>query len=146
MLKIGELKFDELWRDDADGSTEVRMVTKPDMSWLPTGRVGGKLEGSALEFHDIIRYRPDDIAAPPYRIYVRTESPFLGDKLNIQLTLTIEEVEKGVSCRQVLEGVISVRMFGLGRIVEAVVNDSLTNVSVGGGGTGLWVYVGVWWG
>lgn len=46
-------------------------------------------------------YNPAHIAAPPYKIFVRTESPFLKDKLDIQLTLTIEEVEPGVSCRQV---------------------------------------------
>lgn len=46
-------------------------------------------------------YNPAHIATPPYRIFVRTESPFLKDKLDVSLTLTIEEVEPGVSCRQV---------------------------------------------
>lgn len=102
------------------------------------------------------------------------------DKLDIQLTLTIEEVEPGVSCRQVssgacgwsrgcgcspgvhaqpwlsglcgffplrclrsharassrphqiLEGNLRVKMFGVGRIVEGIVKDSLTNVSARG--------------
>lgn len=49
-------------------------------------------------------YNPAHIASPPYKIFVRTESPFLKDKLDIQLTLTIEEVEPGVSCRQVRAG------------------------------------------
>lgn len=35
---------------------------------------------------------------------------------------------------QVLEGHIRVRMFGVGRIVEGIVKESLANVSWGGGG------------
>jgi hypothetical protein len=40
--------------------------------------------------------------------------------------------------RQVLEGHIRVRMFGVGRIVEGIVKDSLTKVR-GGAGTPMWL-------
>jgi hypothetical protein len=195
-LKIGQLEFKEMWREG--GSSFVRIVTKPEFgSWVPRG-VAGQLQSSNLEFHDIIEYNPAHIAAPgPYKVFVRTESPFLKDKLDIMLTLTIEDVEPGVSCRQVrcwggkssggaawlraniwtpaallcsaaqpcceqvdhhrrrpatttpshttcrlrlsaclppllqvLEGHIRVKMgFGVGRIVEGIVKDSLHNVS-----------------
>lgn len=125
VLKIGQLTFNDLWHEGA--SSYVRMVTKPEFgSWVPKS-VAGQLQSSNLEFHDIIEYNPAYIAAPPYRIFVRTESPFLKDKLDIQLTLTIEEVEPGVSCRQILEGHIRVKMFGVGRIVEGIVKESLDN-------------------
>lgn len=41
--------------------------------------------------------------------------------------------------RQVLEGHIRVRMFGVGRIVEGIVKDSLTKVRGGGAGTPMWL-------
>lgn len=47
------------------------------------------------------RYNPAYIASPPYKIFVRTESPFLKDKLDVRMTLTIEELDGGASCRQV---------------------------------------------
>lgn len=125
VLKIGQLEFNDLWHEGA--SSFVRMVTKPEFgSWVPKS-VAGQLQSSNLEFHDIIEYNPAHIASPPYKIFVRTESPFLKDKLDIQLTLTIEEVEPGVSCRQILEGHLRVKMFGVGRIVEGIVKDSLIN-------------------
>ncbi|KAL4425872.1 hypothetical protein ABPG75_009888 [Micractinium tetrahymenae] len=125
VLKIGQLEFNDLWHEGS--SSFVRMVTKPEFgSWVPKS-VAGQLQSSNLEFHDIIEYNPAHIASPPYKIFVRTESPFLKDKLDIQLTLTIEEVEPGVSCRQILEGHLRVKMFGVGRIVEGIVKDSLIN-------------------
>ncbi len=43
--------------------------------------VASQLQSSNLEFIDIIEYNPAFISASPYRIFVRTESPFLKDKL-----------------------------------------------------------------
>jgi hypothetical protein len=63
--------------------------------------VANQLQQKELEFHDVIEYNPRCIASPPYTLAVRTESPFLKDKLDVQLTLTIEELEGGASCRQV---------------------------------------------
>ncbi|KAI3438551.1 hypothetical protein D9Q98_000979 [Chlorella vulgaris] len=124
-LKIGQLEFSDLWREG--GSTYVRMITKPEFgSWVPKA-VANQLQQKELEFHDVIEYNPRCIASPPYTLAVRTESPFLKDKLDVQLTLTIEELEGGASCRQILEGCIRVRMFGVGRIVERIVKESLQN-------------------
>lgn len=131
-------------------------------------------------------------------MHVRTESPFLGDKLDVRMTLTVEEAEGGAACRQVgrravpgdlerwgacstlwmrlrlleerqqsaagcrahrspaapaahppsqrsaaptvwpqvLEGHIRVKMFGVGRIIEGIVKDSLHNVSERGSRAG----------
>lgn len=38
----------------------------------------------------------------------------------------IEEIDEN-TCRQVLQGHIKVNMFGVGRIVEGIVKDSLQN-------------------
>lgn len=46
--------------------------------------------------------------------------------MQIQLTLTIEEVD-AETCRQSLDGHIIVRIFGVGRVVEAIVKESLVN-------------------
>lgn len=125
VLKIGQLEFNDLWREG--NSSFVRMITKPEFgSWVPKG-VASQLNSNQLEFHDIIEYNPAYISSPPYKIFVRTESPFLKDKLDIQLTLTIEELDDGARCRQILEGHIHVKMFGVGRIVESIVKDSLHN-------------------
>ena len=48
----------------------------------------------------IIEYNPALIERPPFRINVKTESPFLGDKLDVRLELVIEEVDEN-TCRQV---------------------------------------------
>ncbi|GAB4823916.1 hypothetical protein N2152v2_010962 [Parachlorella kessleri] len=107
-------------------STFVRLVTRPDFAnWVPKG-VQGQANAKAIEFHDIIEYNPALIERPPFRINVKTESPFLGDKLDVRLELVIEEVDEN-TCRQVLQGYIRVNMFGVGRIVESIVKDSLTN-------------------
>lgn len=149
--------------------------------------VASQLQSSNLEFIDIIEYNPAFISAAPYRIFVRTESPFLKEKLDVRMTMTIEEAEGGTACRQVwrgeavmgilpsartegfdvwvprrgvpssavvrslqlatvhthcslgsrlqqiLEGHIRVKMFGVGRIVEGIVKDSLQNVRCVGG-------------
>lgn len=153
--------------------------------------VASQLQSSNLEFIDVIEYNPAFISASPYRIFVRTESPFLKDKLDVRMTMTIEEAEGGAACRQVggarqgacgghqrwghccckvlgtrrvsvlswqfpartpspqlhphprphchlpppvqiLEGHIRVKMFGVGRIVEGIVKDSLQNVRCAG--------------
>lgn len=66
--------------------------------------VASQLQSSNLEFIDVIEYDPAAIAAPPYRIFIRTQSPFLGDKLDVRMTMTIEEAEGGAACRQVGAG------------------------------------------
>jgi hypothetical protein len=50
----------------------------------------------------IIEYNPALIQRPPFQINVKTESPFLGDKLDVRLELLIEEVDEN-TCRQVLQ-------------------------------------------
>lgn len=66
--------------------------------------VASQLQSSNLEFIDIIEYNPAFISAAPYRIFVRTESPFLKEKLDVRMTMTIEEAEGGAACRQVGRG------------------------------------------
>eukprot|EP00887_Chlorella_sp_A99_P004576 scaffold4.g4576.t1 len=124
-LKIGQMEFRDLWEGE-NGSTFVRLVTKPEFgAWVPKG-VAGSVKSSQLEFVDIVEYRPSEIVQSPYRIFVRTESPLLGDKLDIRMTLTIEEVD-AESCVQRLEGTIHVGIFGVGRVVESIIRDSLVN-------------------
>lgn len=74
----------------------------------------------------MLEYRPELIEREPFQINVKTESPFLGNKLDVQLKLIIEAVDEN-TCRQVLAGSIKVNMFGVGRIVEGIVKDSLQN-------------------
>ncbi|PRW59437.1 hypothetical protein C2E21_2158 [Chlorella sorokiniana] len=125
VLKIGQLEFQDCWHEGS--STFVKIVTKPEFgSWVPKS-VASQLQSSNLEFIDVIEYNPAFISASPYRIFVRTESPFLKDKLDVRMTMTIEEAEGGAACRQILEGHIRVKMFGVGRIVEGIVKDSLQN-------------------
>lgn len=124
VLKLGTMEMTETWREGE--STFVRLVTRPDFgSWVPKS-VQGQANGKSIEFHDVLEYRPELIEREPFQINVKTESPFLGNKLDVQLKLIIEAVDEN-TCRQVLAGSIKVNMFGVGRIVEGIVKDSLQN-------------------
>lgn len=124
MLELGSLEFVDLWQDPP--STFVRMVTKPKFgAWVPKA-VQRQLAAGTVDFHDIIEYRPEYLAASPYKILIRTLSPFLGDRLDVRMTLSVERLGERW-CRQSLEGHVNVQLLGVGRVVEGIVRDSLVS-------------------
>jgi len=124
-LNLSHYKFEEAWRDG--DSVFVRLITKPEVaSWVPSAVRNAAASSTEIEFNDIIEYRMEDISYPPYRLHVRTESPFLGQKLHVRTTLTIEDMGGGRS-RQTLSGVVHVRILGIGRVVEKLVCESIQN-------------------
>ncbi|GAB4823910.1 hypothetical protein N2152v2_010956 [Parachlorella kessleri] len=110
-LSLGEYEFVEAW---SEGPVKfVKLKTKPDFSaWVPKSAAGA-LPLTDLEFFDIIKYDPAELEHPPYRLHT-----------NIHSTLTIEEMGPNKT-RQVLEGEIKVKVFGLGGLAERMVKSSL---------------------
>ena len=77
-----------------------------------------------IEFIDELRYSRSALESPPYVISISTRSPFLGERLRIEAKMTITPVNES-SCVHEYEGVITVRMFGFGALVERMVRDSV---------------------
>ena len=123
-LSLGVYKFRDTWKDH-NGSTFVRLITKPEISsWVPSALRNAIANASEIEFHDIIEYRPSDISGPSYKLHVRTESPFLGDKLNVTTTLELIRLTENTTLQR-LSGTIYVRMFGMGSLIERAIRDNM---------------------
>lgn len=121
-LNLGELEVIDTWTEG--GSTFVKTVTRPDLgNWVPSA-FKASLSGDKLAFHDIIEYNPQQLRNSPYVLKVRSTLPFFKKKAKIENTLTIEEIDS-CSCRQTLEGEVSIPVAGIGKIIERVVKDSL---------------------
>ncbi|KAG7675223.1 hypothetical protein Ndes2526B_g08087 [Nannochloris sp. 'desiccata'] len=122
-LSLGVYKFRDTWRDG--GSTFVRLVTKPEISsWVPSSVRNAVANASEIEFHDIIEYRPSDTTGPSYTLHVRTESPFLGDKLRVNTTLELIPQTDNTTLQR-LSGTVCVRMLGMGGLIEKAIRDNL---------------------
>ena len=67
---LGGLDIVEGW---LDGDVEVyRFVTKPDMDKFVPKRLQKHFKGGALQYTDIIRYDPANIAEAPYTLGVQS--------------------------------------------------------------------------
>ena len=121
-LGLGCMEFhSETWSEE--GCTTVRLITKPDLNWVPKA-LRSRVDESKSEFIDHITYRTSSLIAPPYTLEIKTESTLLKDKLDVNLVLTIEP--KGVQqCLQSLEGSVKVHIPGIGSIISASIKDSL---------------------
>eukprot|EP00890_Picochlorum_soloecismus_P001609 jgi/Picsp_1/2449/NSC_05910-R1_hypothetical protein CHLNCDRAFT_142876 [Chlorella variabilis] len=141
-LKLGTLTFDDgpesllrFEEEEEKGSSKskknekivVRLVTRPDLaSWVPASVRHAVASAAEIEFHDEIEYGSVEMEKPPFCLYVRTRSPFLGTKFNLESRLTFSRLEDG-RCEQRLQGRVEVRMLGLGGLVERMVRDSVQN-------------------
>ena len=141
-LKLGTLTFDdgpesvlrfEEEEEKGGGRSRksekivVRLVTRPDLaSWVPASVRHAVASAAEIEFHDEIEYGSIEMEKPPFCLYVRTRSPFLGSKFNLESRLTFSRLEDG-RCEQRLQGRVEVRMLGLGGLVERMVRDSVQN-------------------
>jgi hypothetical protein len=125
-LKLGELVFAEQTIGDG-GRCTIRLVTRPDLAaWVPASVRKHVTSAAEIEFVDELTYERSALEAPPYRIHVRTSSPFLGERLRIEATMTIAPVDEW-HCTHSYQGTISCRMFGFGSLVERMVRDSIAS-------------------
>lgn len=125
-LKLGELVFAEHTIGDG-GRCTIRLVTRPDLAaWVPASVRKHVTSAAEIEFVDELTYERSALEAPPYRIHVRTSSPFLGERLRIEATMTIAPVDEW-HCTHSYQGTISCRMFGFGSLVERMVRDSIAS-------------------
>jgi len=138
-LKLGTLTFDDdgpesvlQFEEEGRGNekektTVVRLVTRPDLgSWVPASVRHAVSTAAEIEFHDEIEYGSVEMEKPPFCLYVRTRSPFLGSKFSLESRLTFSRLEDG-RCEQRLQGRVQVKMLGLGGLVERMVRDSVQN-------------------
>ena len=53
-LRLGVYSFRDTWQEGKDGSTFVRLVTKPEISsWVPSAVRNAVANASEIEFHDV---------------------------------------------------------------------------------------------
>jgi len=93
-LRLGELVFADQTIGDG-GRCTIRLVTRPDLAaWVPASVRKHVTSAAEIEFVDELTYERSALEAPPYRIHVRTSSPFLGERLRIEATMTIAPVDE----------------------------------------------------
>ncbi len=125
-LKLGELVFAEPTSVN-DGRCTINLVTRPDLvAWVPASVRKHVSNAAEIEFIDELTYERSALEAPPYTIRIRTSSPFLGQRLHIEATMTIAPID-AQRCTHSYEGTIACRMFGFGSLVERMVRDSITS-------------------
>lgn len=123
-LKLGQI-FRSTWQQG--DTTFVRLVNKPDVAnWVPDTVKHAFLSSEDLEFVDVIEYRASEIVSSPYRLHITSESPYLGQRFSLHATLTFTELDDG-TCLQQLQGIVNVKILGIGKLVERIISNSVQN-------------------
>ncbi|KAK9837131.1 hypothetical protein WJX81_005021 [Elliptochloris bilobata] len=129
VLKRGLERFESAWAEP--GVQVVKLATVPEAAglalWLPR-TCRRLLDGSLAVHYELLRF--EDLGGrdegPPYRLAVSSQPPLFRHRTNIELALTIDAdpADPG-RCRQTLEGHVDVAVYGLGRMAEEAICESL---------------------
>ncbi|KAK9904324.1 hypothetical protein WJX75_009140 [Coccomyxa subellipsoidea] len=97
-----------------------KVINRPDYEkWVP--KIGRRfVKPDDIAFIDITEYAPRSQTAAPYHMKIQSILPLLGDRVHIERVVVISEVTPS-TCRHTITGDVSVRVPGVGRMVEKYV-------------------------
>eukprot|EP00210_Caulerpa_lentillifera_P005797 g5543.t1 len=123
LLKLGTLDIVDFWRQN-ETSGVVRLVTKPNARKYIPESVRRRLSFIDISFEDYLEYHTELVSGPNYELIFRSVPPVFQDRINITGRLRIEPIDDD-NCLQTIEGTVDIRLFGLKRLVESIIVESV---------------------
>eukprot|EP00898_Chlorokybus_atmophyticus_P006372 jgi/Chlat1/6736/Chrsp50S06435 len=122
VLGMKGMRVTEAWADK-EGHPCIKLVTIPNVD-IPKTLVRF-LGGEDFTFTDILTYPlPSHEEKSSYQLKFMTIPPIQPKKADISGTLTFVRIDDS-HCKQVLDGHVDVRVFGLSTVIENIVTQSL---------------------